>query len=64
MRMLNTADRDLKQQVTILVVFVQFGEVDVGLEQFLLTIYFKRFSSKEIKDKLGPPEMGTYLMFP
>lgn len=51
MRMLNTADRDLKQQGTILVVFVQFSEIGGVLEQFLLAIYLKGFD-QEIKDKL------------
>lgn len=50
MRMLNIADRDLKQQGTVLVVFVQFSEVGVALEQFLLAIYLKGFD-QEIKDK-------------
>lgn len=50
MRMLDTADRDLKQQGTILVVFVQFSEVVVALEQFLLDIYLKGFD-QEIKNK-------------
>lgn len=51
MRMLDTADRDLKQQGTILVGFVQFSETGVVLEQFLLAIYLKGFD-QEIKDKL------------
>lgn len=63
MRMLDTADRDLKQQGTILVVFVQFSEVVVALEQFLLDIYLKGFD-QEIKNKFWPSEIGTYLMFP
>lgn len=54
--------RDLKQQGTILVVFVQFSEV-VDLEQFLLDIYLKGFD-QEIKNKFWPSEIGTYLMFP
>lgn len=42
--------RDLKQQGTILSVFVQFGEVGVVLELFFLAIYLKSFA-QDIKDK-------------
>lgn len=55
--------RDLKQQGTILAVFVLFSEIGVALEPFFLAIYLKGFD-QEIKDKLPVPKIGTYLMFP
>lgn len=54
--------RDLKQQGTILAVFVLFSEIGVALKPFL-AIYLKGFD-QEIKDKLQVPKIGTYLMFP
>lgn len=55
--------RDLKQQGTILAVFVLFSEIGVALKLFFLAIYLKGFD-QEIKDKLQVPKIGTYLMLP
>lgn len=47
----------------VLVVIVQFSEMGVAFEWFLLAISLVGFD-QGIKDEIRTPEIGTYPMFP
>lgn len=47
----------------MLVIVVQFSDIGVAFELFLLAIYLVGFD-QELKDEVRTPEIGTYLMFP